>query len=378
VHRAVWDFQEDGYAFTKEPSKIGRAITVRNTNNDTKIIKQLSATTSQKILGVMKNPIGNQQDEIKRLLEKSNHLATKLNLHALTRMEAKLAYESFYLTALRYSLSVTSINQIDLETIQKNMTSTIISAMGFNRNMPREVVFGARMYQGLGLRHLYDLQGSDGIRLLLQELNTPGNSLATVIKIALDIAQLEAGIQQPIMMDNRPLPYIEWGWIPSIRDFLLHINAVITNANDPQPLFRQNDSYLMDSPVIQRLSYKEQILFNRVRIFLQVECLSDITDTTGKYILKAWTRHDVAKPSQSTKRWPKQADAGTEAWSIWKKYLTLAFTNERLKLRLPLGPWIKMNDSREHYAYWDDINENLITKTSEGSWASFQVVKADR
>jgi hypothetical protein len=143
VHRAVWDFQEDGYAFTKEPSKIGRAITVRNTNNDTKIIKQLSATTSQKILGVMKNPIGNQQDEIKRLLEKSNHLATKLNLHALTRMEAKLAYESFYLPALRYSLSVTSINQIDLETIQKNMTSTIRSAMGFNRNMPREVVFGA-------------------------------------------------------------------------------------------------------------------------------------------------------------------------------------------------------------------------------------------
>jgi hypothetical protein len=199
---SVWDFQEDGYAFTKEPSEIGREITVRNTNNDTKIIKQLSATTSQKILGVMINPIGNQQDEIKHLLEKSNRLTTKLNSHALTRMEAKLAYESFYLPALRYSLSVTSINQIDLETIQKNMTSTIISAMGFNRNMPREVVFGSQMYQGLGLRHLYDLQGSDGIRLLLQELNTPGNSLATVIKIALDIAQLEAGIQQPIMMDN--------------------------------------------------------------------------------------------------------------------------------------------------------------------------------
>jgi hypothetical protein len=140
---SVWDFQEDGYAFTKEPSEIGRVITVRNTNNDTKIIKQLSATTSQKILGVMKNPIGNQQDEIKRLLEKSNRLATKLNSHALTRMEAKLAYELFYLPALRYSLSVTSINQIDLETIQKNMTSTIRSAMGFNRNMPREVVFGA-------------------------------------------------------------------------------------------------------------------------------------------------------------------------------------------------------------------------------------------
>jgi hypothetical protein len=98
---------------------------------------------------------------------------------------------------------------MDLETIQKNMTSTIISAMGFNRNMPREVVFGARKYQGLGLRHLYDLQGFNSIQLLLQELNTPDNSLAKVIRIALDTVQLESGIQQPILMDNRPLPYIK-------------------------------------------------------------------------------------------------------------------------------------------------------------------------
>jgi hypothetical protein len=109
----------------------------------------------------------------------------------------------------------------------------------------------------------------------------------------------------------------------------------------------------------------------QARIFLQVECLSDITDTTGKHILKAWTRHDGAKPSRSTKRWPKQADPGTEAWSIWKKYLTLAFTDEHLKLCLPLGPWIKMNDSREHYAYWENTTENLITKTNKGPWASF-------
>jgi hypothetical protein len=116
---SVWDFQEDGYAFIKEPSKIGRAITVKNKNKDTKIIKQLSAKSSQKILGVMKNPVGNQQDKIQQMLEKSNKMTTKVNSHAISRLEAKLVYESFYLPALRYSLATTSINQMDLETIQK-------------------------------------------------------------------------------------------------------------------------------------------------------------------------------------------------------------------------------------------------------------------
>jgi hypothetical protein len=46
---------------------------------------------------------------------------------------------------------------------------------------------------------------------------------------------MESGIGKPIMEDNRPLSYIEWGWIPSIQDFLYHINAVITNATDTPP-----------------------------------------------------------------------------------------------------------------------------------------------
>jgi hypothetical protein len=57
---------------------------VKNKNKDTKIIKQLSAESSQKILGVMKNPVGNQQDEIQQMLEKSNKMTTKVNAHAIS------------------------------------------------------------------------------------------------------------------------------------------------------------------------------------------------------------------------------------------------------------------------------------------------------
>jgi hypothetical protein len=111
-------------------------ITVTNLQGATKRIKQLLNTASQKLLGVMKNPIGNQQDEIARLLEKSNNLAIRINAHALTRIEAKLFYEAFYLPAIRCSLSVTAINQMDLETVQRNATTSILAALGYNRHMP--------------------------------------------------------------------------------------------------------------------------------------------------------------------------------------------------------------------------------------------------
>lgn len=48
---------------------------------------------------------------------------------------------------------------------------------------------------------------------------------------------MEARIGSPILEENRPLTYIEWGWIPAIRDILLHINAQISNATRTPPTF---------------------------------------------------------------------------------------------------------------------------------------------
>jgi capsular polysaccharide biosynthesis protein len=70
----------------------------------------------------MKCPIGDQQSEIARLKQKSDAIATRINSNAITRAEAKLAYEAFYIPALRYSLNITAINQIDMETIQSKAT----------------------------------------------------------------------------------------------------------------------------------------------------------------------------------------------------------------------------------------------------------------
>jgi hypothetical protein len=106
-----------------------------------------------------------------------------------------MAYESFYLPAMRYSLAVTSINQVDLETIQCKAIITILAAMGYNRHMPREVVYCTTKFQGLGMKHLYDIQGSDSIQLLIQEINH-SSMTGNMIYCTIDAMQMEAGIGQ--------------------------------------------------------------------------------------------------------------------------------------------------------------------------------------
>jgi hypothetical protein len=334
-------------------------IKVKDIEGNQQTIQQLNPDKSQKLLGVMRNPIGNQQDEVMRLQLKSDDIAAKLNAHALSYTEAHMAYQSFYLPAMRYSISITSINQMDFEKIQSKATAAILAASGFNRNMPREVVFASRFHQGLGMKHLYDIQGCDSTRLLLQEICDKTSTTSQMIAILIDTIQLEAGIGSPILEDTRTLDYLEWGWIPQIREFLHHINGKIVGFGTKPPRHRDGDQYIMDSKILKHCTYKERMLIHRCRLHLQVEVLSDITNDKGDRILEVWKNNNKDKPSRSTKKWPLQTDPGKEAWRIWKKFIHQSFENSNCYLRKPLGQWIQRNKFRTYVQYYDHNSGNL-------------------
>lgn len=301
---SLWKFQDDGYAYTMTPDEHGQTIYVTDINGQLQEIPQMEANTPQKLLGVMKCPIGDQQAEVQRLKIKSDTYAKRINANYLNQNDARLAYEVSYLPALRYSLQTTSINQVDMEIIQSKATSAFLSAQGYNRNMPRAVVFAPKVYQGLGFRHLYDLQGCNATRLLVQELNQEKSTTQKLLLILLETIQLEAGIGDPIMENCRPLDYVEWGWIPHIRYFLHHLDGKLIGATPKPDLYRENDIYLMDAPQLSTFSRQEKIYIHRRRLRLQVATLSDITTASGSHLHTAWFNDNTDKPSQSTLQWP--------------------------------------------------------------------------
>jgi hypothetical protein len=318
---SFWKSQDNGYAYMMSPDEHGQKIFVSDCNSIQQEIPQMESNKPQKLLGVMKCQIGDQQAEVLRLKSKSNNYAKRMNANYLNQTDALLAYKVFYLPALRYSLQITLINQINMETIQSKATAAFLSAQGYNRNMPRPVVFAPKLYQGIGFRHLYDLQGCDGTQLLLQELNQEKSTTQQLLQILLKTIQLEAGIGDPILENCRPLEYIEWGWIPHIRDFLHHINGQIIGATPKPVIYRENNSYIMDNPQLELFSCREKIYIHRCRLYLQVETLSDITTSSGSHIHPAWFHGNTEKPSKSTIRWPRQDSPCHNAWSAWKKFL---------------------------------------------------------
>jgi hypothetical protein len=75
---------------------------------------------------------GDTKDGASTLKSKSNRIAVQINTNALTTLQAKMAYESFYIPAMRYSLPITSINHMDLDTVQAKAMMSLLATMGYN------------------------------------------------------------------------------------------------------------------------------------------------------------------------------------------------------------------------------------------------------
>jgi hypothetical protein len=97
---SFWKFQDDGYAYTMTPEEHGLKIFVKDLDGKETEIPQLESNINQKLLGVMRCPIGDQQSEIARLKTKSDLYAQRIYANHLSRGDAHIAYEAFYIPAL--------------------------------------------------------------------------------------------------------------------------------------------------------------------------------------------------------------------------------------------------------------------------------------
>ena len=65
--------------------------------------------------------------------------------------------------------------------------------MGYNRNMPREAVFGPKALGGIGMTDLFVEQGRAKCIKLLEHIRNM-DSIGRLMRIALDWTQLTAGV----------------------------------------------------------------------------------------------------------------------------------------------------------------------------------------
>jgi hypothetical protein len=201
--------------------------------------------------------------------------------------------------------------------------------------MPLQVVFGPTSIGGLGLRHLYVEQGCQKTSALLQHIRQHSR-LGKMMWTAIQWTQVTAGVGFAVLAEPwRYIPHEVGQWLPSLRDFLADSECTIEIAGTYTVSTRRvHDSILMEDAMAGDFTDGEMRSINRCRMYLQVECLSDVCTADGLTTDPGLQAQSPTVTSLSTIKWPQQGLPGPRSWAVWRRFLrpyTRDSTNNRLR-----------------------------------------------
>jgi hypothetical protein len=226
-------------------------------------------------------------------------------------------------------------------------------------------------------------QGIGQLQLFMRHLRSQSHQ-GQLLQISLAWWQLQAGIPEPLLRyPTHPMGHLPFTWLTSIRDFLRRIDgSLLTATSTPSvlPHARVADTHLMSTILgLPNVSNADLCAFNRVRLYLGVALLSELTSADGKYITTAtWLG---TRLRHSPLLWPCQPQPGPASFRIWRRLLGRAFllgrsprVNSRrphLILKNPLGTWLPGSawlqsnwttfyNQGDNRLYWQDEMDNHL------------------
>jgi len=299
----------------------------------------------RRTLGVRTAPSGTWDDEFEFRLEQSREVALLASISKASKSATERGFRAMVYPKLEFPLTVTQFSQKQCDRILSPILNVCLPKMGFNRHMPREVVFGPLCAGGLGFHDLYIEQGIKHVQCLVGHLREPDSQTGKMLRIEMDWCQRQAGIGTHLLTNvDMDIDYIEDCWIMGLRDYLrtYGFHLEFTTVNLPK-LQCENDQFLMEAFLqSEEFTATELQHLNACRMFLKVVRLSDIVSGDGKKLLKCYLQGlDHQKHHCSAGKWPRQHRPLPPKWTLWRRALRLLFstTGSSNTLRQPLGEW---------------------------------------
>ena len=251
-----WKFDQEGIAKLTKIQDCFASVRIKDSETGEEVnIERQECDNAHKTLGAMETPSGDYRAEVKRLLAKAKVTAQRISSAAISRNEAVVIFRSMFLPSISYSFPVGILTCKEADKVQGAPIQALLSVMGYNSNMPREVVYGPQECGGISIRHLFAEQGAIKTTTILQQIRAD-RLLGKMISIQLRWAQRVAGVSFPILEQPQTrLPQLEdEKWIKTLREFLAasELGIRISEMKCPKPK-RTHDRVLMDSGVTQAI-----------------------------------------------------------------------------------------------------------------------------
>lgn len=315
----------------------------------------LSPYEAHKTLGHYKAPIGNQNEQFRRLKSKSDEITSFLWTCSLTRLETWTFCYACYLPSVCYPLACSALTKKRLDQVQRKAMSIIAPRCGFNCHTKREILYGPLELGGANFRHLHVEQGIGQVGLFLRNWRLDSTA-GKLLRIAVGWFQYQLGTSYWFLEKvDTTLPHLESKWLASLREFLHSIQSglQLDNPGIP-PLQRCHDSHIMDAILeAKTFSASEIKRLNYCRLYLQAQTISDLTDVSGCYLDRVKYEGRFFHNSSCTHgMWIHQKRPSSLEWKLWQR-TNLLWSDDSGKLYQALGPWLtKINKLlRSHSAY---------------------------
>jgi len=207
-----------------------------------------------------------------------NHMITAKIPHPV----ADFALRQVLLPKLRYPLIAMMLTEKQCQTILQPVLYHGLPAMGINRNMPRAVVHGPCVYQGLNIPNLFSEQMITHIQTLVKFGQHTTDATGFLVRACGELLWLELGIGGPIFQISHHLgPCVTSTWLSQCWLYCVQRGIEIwMDIYDFQP-HRRNDREIMHILLSAGFRLDKLATLNCCHLFLHVIFLSDICNGTG-------------------------------------------------------------------------------------------------
>ena len=357
---------------------VDASLQMRAPDGQLQALKSVAPTEGRMTLGVMIAADGTQTDQLEYMTKKSESWAERMRIGHLPRHVSWHALKTTILKTLGYPLASTCLSEDQCTKALSPALRRGLAASGIVRNIDRRIVHAPQHLQGLGLPSLYDLQGYEHIKRILND--GPAETITgKLIRLNLELTKIETGLGGNVFDTDysKVEGWIPRSWITNTWKYLSEAKLRLVEGTPIMPLLREGDSYIMEKILSLRFfSVSELISINYCRKFLGVFNLADLATADGKALRSNCYLHPDRYIRHREISWkcPHDAPKSSE-WSLWKLALQKTFlshlSGQPLMLASPLGRW---NLDMQHWFWFYSEQQQKVFQRIGKKFGTYQLV----
>ena len=175
-------------------------------------IKIIEAWQAERILGVRCALDGKDGAEFEYRLEAATSLAVRIAGAPLDRFDAEVVCRERWMATIKYCLPITRFSKEQCHKLAIVVEKALLPKLGFNRHMPKVVIYGPRQYGGKQIMNVHTEQLILHTEKFMAHIRG-GDVIGDLQMILLNTQQLVSGAKDFMFQ----LPYDRYSYCEIIR-----------------------------------------------------------------------------------------------------------------------------------------------------------------